>query len=228
MSDPRRRADGNEPLRWHLGAWAVLICCSVTIVIRTASMEQPAERDPTAIAAVATSAASAPSRQVAAPRRSPVCGDGICEPPETMSSCLADCPGVTTQPQCGEEPHSDPGGFAVVWGAGHKKESAAECCAACAAHAANPKNAKRPCNSWVFCHSKPQCWSPDTGNWHGFGEWCGAATPHRQSTHHAQALTTKRWRAHCAPYPPSDCPAPPATMLLTSDSVLSTPFLAAG
>jgi len=32
------------------------------------------------------------------------------------------------------------------------------------------KNKKRPCNSWVFCYSYPQCWSLDTGNWHGFGE----------------------------------------------------------
>ena len=143
----------------------------------------------------------------------PMCGDGKCERPETMASCLADCPGVTTEAMCGEEPHSDPGGYAVVWGATHTKASASECCAACAAHAATPKNAKRPCNrsrqgsnsdalavdarcrislpqsccrfpalltgsmtfdslrcSWVFCHSYPQCWSLDTGNWHGFGE----------------------------------------------------------
>ena len=76
----------------------------------------------------------------------PMCGDGKCESPETMTSCLADCPGVTTEAMCGEEPHSDPGGYAVVWGAGHLRVSASECCAACAAHAANPKNAKRPCN----------------------------------------------------------------------------------
>ena len=77
------------------------------------------------------------------------CGDGRCEFPETMASCMADCPGVTTQPTCGEEPHSDPGGYAVVWGASHKKTSASECCDACTAHAADPKNSKRPCNSWV-------------------------------------------------------------------------------
>ena len=56
------------------------------------------------------------SRPVSASR----CGDGRCEPPETSTSCGADCPGVTTPPQCGEEPHSDPGGHAVVWGASHK------------------------------------------------------------------------------------------------------------
>lgn len=76
----------------------------------------------------------------------PMCGDGKCERPETMASCLADCPGVTTEAMCGEEPHSDPGGYAVLWGATHTKASASDCCAACAAHAATPKNAKRPCN----------------------------------------------------------------------------------
>ena len=106
------------------------------------------------------------SRPVSASR----CGDGRCEPPETSTSCGADCPGVTTPPQCGEEPHSDVGGSAVVWGASHKKDSAAQCCDACAAHAADPKNARKPCNSWVFCYTYPQCWSLDTGNWHGFGE----------------------------------------------------------
>ena len=81
-------------------------------------------------------------------------GDGKCEAPETMANCMADCPGVTTPAMCGEEPHSDPGGWAVVWGASHKKASAAECCSACAAHAADPRNKKRPCNSWVFCHAR--------------------------------------------------------------------------
>ena len=94
------------------------------------------------------------SAMQAAPVRKPVCGDGKCEAPETMANCMADCPGVTTPAMCGEEPHSDPGGWAVVWGASHKKASAAECCSACAAHAADPRNKKRPCNSWVFCHAR--------------------------------------------------------------------------
>lgn len=93
--------------------------------------------------AVPVSALSAATTVIAS---MPMCGDGKCESPETMTSCLADCPGVTTEAMCGEEPHSDPGGYAVVWGAGHLRVSASECCAACAAHAANPKNAKRPCN----------------------------------------------------------------------------------
>ena len=32
----------------------------------------------------------------------PICGNGKCEPPETIASCFADCPGVTTPAQCGE------------------------------------------------------------------------------------------------------------------------------
>ena len=98
---------------------------------------------------------------------SPRCGDNKCEPPETIETCFADCPGVTTPPTCGEEPHSDPQGNAVVDGRGHHKKNAGECCEACQAHAA--KNPKRPCNSWVFCYM-PHCWSADNGNTHLFGE----------------------------------------------------------
>ena len=68
-----------------------------------------------------------------------------------------------------QEPHSDPGGEAVAWGLTHKTASAAECCERCAAHAADPKNRRKPCNSWVFCYM-PQCWSLDTGHKHTFGE----------------------------------------------------------
>ena len=101
-------------------------------------------------------------------RMGPICGDGICDAPtETVDNCLADCPTSTTPAMCGAEPHSDPQGNAVVDGRGHHKESAAECCAACAAHAA--KYPKRPCNSWVFC-ALPHCWSADNGNTHLFGE----------------------------------------------------------
>ena len=97
------------------------------------------------------------------------CGDGKCVSPETVDTCFADCPGVTTPPMCGEEPHSDPGGEAVVWGLSHKTTSAAECCERCAVHAANSHNARKPCNSWVFCYL-PQCWSLDTGHQHIGGE----------------------------------------------------------
>lgn len=86
------------------------------------------------------------------------------------AGAAADAVAPTTPATCGEEPHSDVGGFAVRWGADHKKETAGECCAACAEHAADPQNKEKPCNSWVFCNTKPQCWALDTGNWHAFGE----------------------------------------------------------
>lgn len=76
---------------------------------------------------------------------------------------------MTTDPKCGEEPHSDTGGFAVVFGINHRVESAQACCDKCTEHAANPRNAKRPCNSWVFC-PLPVCWGLDTGWNHTFGE----------------------------------------------------------
>ena len=130
------------------------------------------------------------------------CGDGRCEPPETSTSCGADCPGVTTPAQCGEEPHSDPGGHAVVWGASHKVATAAECCQRCSEHAAEPRNSKRPCNSWVFCYESPQCWALDTGNWHAFGEcwlkWQADPTHplYGQRGAYSAEFRTKHWRAH--------------------------------
>ena len=99
------------------------------------------------------------------------CGDGTCNGPETVVSCPADCPGVATEKMCGEEPHSDTGGFAVVFGINHRAGSAQDCCDKCREHAANPRNAKRPCNSWVFC-PMPICWGLDTGWNHTFGECC--------------------------------------------------------
>ena len=90
-----------------------------------------------------------PPRLFPPPPPSPTaCGDGRCEPPETMIDCPADCPGITTAPECGEEPHSDPAGEAVAWGSApeHRVKSASECCARCAAHAADPRRGKTPCN----------------------------------------------------------------------------------
>jgi len=113
-----------------------------------------------------------PPRLSPPPPPSPAaCGDGRCEPPETMVDCPADCPGITTAPECGEEPHSDPAGEAVAWGSApeHRVSSASECCARCKAHAADPRHASKPCNSWVFCYL-PHCWSLDSGNVHTFGE----------------------------------------------------------
>lgn len=67
-------------------------------------------------------------------RVAPVCGDGRCDDGENLS--CADCPGISTAAQCGEEPHSDPGGEAVAWGITHRARSAGECCDRCAEHAA--------------------------------------------------------------------------------------------
>ena len=97
------------------------------------------------------------------------CGDGVCNGPETLEACPADCPGVTTDKMCGEEPHSDTGGYAVVFGINHRAASAQDCCDKCRQHATNARNAKRPCNSWVFC-PLPVCWGLDTGWNHTFGE----------------------------------------------------------
>jgi hypothetical protein len=95
------------------------------------------------------------------------CGDGVCNGAEDQNSCLSDCPGVTTQPVCGEEPHSDRGGRTLSFGVGHRAGSAQECCDKCQAHAKTGK--KNPCNSWTFC-AYPVCWGLDTGWNHTFGE----------------------------------------------------------
>ncbi|KAK3241932.1 hypothetical protein CYMTET_48340 [Cymbomonas tetramitiformis] len=140
-----------------------------------------------------------PSPPLAPHNAEPTCGDGKCDPPETIDSCSADCPGVTTPATCGEEPHSDPQGNAVVDGRAHKKGSAGECCEACADHAA--KNPQRPCNSWVFCYM-PICWSLDTGNTHTFGEcwlkWqANADHPlYGQRGRYSEEFRTKHWNAH--------------------------------
>ena len=82
-------------------------------------------------------------------------------------------PGVTTQPVCGEEPHSDTGGAAVVFGINHRAASAQDCCDLCQAHAAkakaNGRGKRMPCNSWVFC-PLAICWGLDTGWNHTYGE----------------------------------------------------------
>ena len=93
----------------------------------------------------------------------------MCSGPEDAISCPEDCPGVTTAAVCGEEPHSDTGGYAVVFGINHRAASAQDCCDRCQVHAAKPANAKRPCNSWVFC-PLPICWGLDTGWNHTYGE----------------------------------------------------------
>ena len=104
---------------------------------------------------------------------------------------------MTTPAHCGEEPHSDPAGEAVAWGSApeHRVQSAAECCARCTAHAANPRNAKKPCNSWVFCY-EPHCWSLDNGNTHTFGEcWLKWQTDAKHPLYGQRGAYTAEFRA---------------------------------
>ena len=101
----------------------------------------------------------------ASPKLSP--SSEICHPPVTNR------PEHPSSLSWQRRPHSDTGGHAVVFGINHRAQSAQDCCDRCAAHAQNPKNAKRPCNSWVFC-PLPVCWGLDTGWNHTYGEWCAS------------------------------------------------------
>ena len=119
-----------------------------------------------------------PTRHVVVPcdkvsRSQHCCGDGACNGGEDEITCLADCPGVTTDAMCGEEPHSDRGGRGLTFGVSHRAKSPQDCCDKCTAHArANPRATgnKGPCSSWTFCNL-PVCWGLDTGWNHTFGEW---------------------------------------------------------
>ena len=91
------------------------------------------------------------------------CGDGVCDQSrEDEITCMADCPGVTTDATCGEEPHSDRAGKGRTFGVSHRAKSAQDCCDKCKAHS-------KGCNSWTFCGS-PVCFGLDTGWNHTFGE----------------------------------------------------------
>ena len=90
------------------------------------------------------------------------CGDGVCNGPEDIITCMADCPGVSTDETCGEEPHSDRGGKGLTFGVSHRADSAQACCDKCKAH-------KKGCNSWTFC-GYPVCFGLDTGWNHTYGE----------------------------------------------------------
>ena len=107
-----------------------------------------------------------PTRHVVVPcdkvsRSQHCCGDGQCNGGEDEITCLADCPGVTTDAMCGEEPHSDRGGRTMAFGVGHRAKSAQDCCDKC--------RARQNCNSWTFC-GLPVCFGLDTGWNHTFGE----------------------------------------------------------
>jgi len=96
-----------------------------------------------------------------APGQTGCCGDGVCAAGESEITCMADCPGVTTDDTCGEEPHSDRGGRGRTFGVSFRAKSAQDCCDKCKVHA-------KGCNSWTFCGS-PVCFGLDTGWNHTFG-----------------------------------------------------------
>ena len=89
-----------------------------------------------------------------------------CTPTE---SNLASCPGVTTQPMCGEEQHTDMAGNVIKFGVGHRAASAQDCCDKCATHAQAHATKGRACNIWTFC-GLPVCWGLDSGWNHTYGE----------------------------------------------------------
>jgi hypothetical protein len=121
------------------------------------------------------------------------CGDGVCSGSEDVSNCLADCPGVTTHPTCGEEPHSDRGGRGLTFGVGHRAASAQECCDKCKAKV--EKNPKKPCNSWTFC-GLPVCWGLDSGWNHTFGEcWLRSFVDVQEQTFGQRGKLTAAYRA---------------------------------
>ncbi|KXZ47567.1 hypothetical protein GPECTOR_34g726 [Gonium pectorale] len=65
---------------------------------------------------------------------------------------------------CYPQQNADYAGDGVVWGLGHKKASAAECCAACKEHQAKHRD-DRPCNVWVWCGDPSGiCWTMDIHN----------------------------------------------------------------
>ncbi|KAL1530684.1 hypothetical protein AB1Y20_001584 [Prymnesium parvum] len=182
---------------------AVLVFAGTGPALSILSFSLHGERKPephVATPATALPSAAAPAGTRLPPATPPSrCGDGRCDASETVESCFADCPGVSTGAQCGEEPHSDPGGEAVAWGMTHRAASAAECCEKCAQHAA--KQPRKPCNSWVFCYL-PQCWSLDTGHKHTFGEcwlkWqANVARPlYGQRGRYSDEFRKKHWYAH--------------------------------
>ena len=98
------------------------------------------------------------------PGQSGCCGDGVCGAGESEITCMADCPGVTTDATCGEEPHSDRGGKGRTFGVSFRAKSAQDCCDKCKSW-----TRQGGCNSWTFCGS-PVCFGLDTGWNHTFGE----------------------------------------------------------
>ena len=146
-----------------------------------------------------------------------VCSDGKCHPNNQ------DCPPVTTDPTCGEHPHSGRDGALLTWGLSYRTRSAQECCNQCKQH---PKH----CNSWTFC-GLPVCWGLDTGHNHTFGEcWlrrlkdARASTSWRQRGKYTAAWLRRhrRTRPGCARNEPWACS--PTHVPYTSGAIGGPPF----
>jgi len=134
-----------------------------------------------------TEASARGARPCGADRKKFCCGDGICNGPEDINNCMADCPGVTSDEMCGEEPHSDRGGRGLTFGVNHRATSAQECCDKCRAHS-------KGCNSWTFCGS-PVCWGLDTGWNHTYGEcWLRVLPDPAQPTFGQRGVFEMRYR----------------------------------
>ena len=117
------------------------------------------------------------------------CGDGKCEGAESEITCMADCPGVTTDETCGEEPHSDRGGKGRTFGVSHRTASAQECCDKC-----KKWTKQGGCNSWTFC-GYPVCFGLDTGWNHTFGEcWLRQLADPAQPTFGQRGKYAMRYR----------------------------------
>mmetsp|Transcript_27951 Transcript_27951/g.65261 ORF Transcript_27951/g.65261 Transcript_27951/m.65261 type:complete len:237 (+) Transcript_27951:73-783(+) len=116
------------------------------------------------------------------------------------------CPPITTDPTCGEHPHSGRDGSVLTWGLSYKTANAQECCDKCKTH---PKN----CNSWTFC-GLPVCWGLDTGHNHTYGEcWLRKLDDvHAASSFRQRGRYTEQWlkqhrraRPGCAKNEPWAC-----------------------
>ena len=71
------------------------------------------------------------------------CTQHLLERCDANGSCHPDndhCPPVTTEPSCGEHPHSGRDGAVLTWGLAYRADSAQACCDKCREH-------HRGCNS---------------------------------------------------------------------------------
>ena len=108
-----------------------------------------------------------------------ICHDGKCHPDNSL------CPPVTTEPSCGEWPHSGRDGAVLTWGLSYRASSAQACCDKCKAH-------PRRCNSWTFC-PLTVCWGLDTGHNHTFGGAHAEAAFKRAPCGNASGRITSHW-----------------------------------